>query len=200
MKNLLHLCLVFVLCVSACSQADDAWKPVKGQIYPDIDLIDQNGRQFKLSDYKGKVIVIEPVGMNCPACQAFSGAHNVGSFENNAVQTGLSSAKELFPRYTDGMEFPNPDVVFVQILFYDMRFGAPKPEDAKKWAKHFKFDQKDNEIVAVPLKDMRSSTTYNMIPGFQLLDRSFVLKSDSSGHHPQDNMYKTLIPMIPKLL
>lgn len=200
MKHLLIICLFVTLACIGCDTAAGSWAPQKGQPYPDIDLIDQTGKQFKLSDFKGKVIVVEPVGMNCPACQAFSGAHDVGSFENNAVQSGLPSVPKLFPRYADGMPFPNKEVVFVQILFYDMQFGAPKPADAKKWAAHFKLNKSDNEIVAVPVKDMRNATTYKMIPGFQLIDKEFVLQSDSSGHHPQDNLYTTLIPMIPKLL
>lgn len=181
------------------AQASDSLNIQKGQTYPDIDLIDQTGQRFKLSDLKGKILVVEPVGMNCPASQAFSGAHDVGSFQNNAVQKGLQSVPKLIPRYTQGMPFPNREVVFVQILFYDMNFGPAQPDDAKKWAEHFKLDKANNEIVAVPAKDMRSNTTYNLIPGLQLIDKDFVLRSDSSGHHPQDNMYDTLIPMIPEL-
>ncbi len=200
MKKFLTLFLLLLLNVAPNVQAQESWTPQKGQIYPDLELIDQEGVRFRLSDLKGKIVVIQPVGMNCPACQAFSGAHDIGSFEKNAVQPGVPSALKLFPRYTEGMPFPNKDVIFIQILFYDMKFGPPKLEDAQKWAAHFQLNKKDFEIVAVPVKDMRSDTTYKMIPGFQLLDRDFILRSDSSGHYPQDNLYKTLIPMVPDLL
>ncbi|MBL4805443.1 MAG: hypothetical protein JKY71_11315 [Alphaproteobacteria bacterium] len=200
MKHLLYICVLFVLAVCAPAQADSLPEPQKGQLYPDMELIDQTGHRFKLSDLKGKIIVVEPVGMNCPASQAFSGAHDVGSYQNNAVQNDLQSVPKLIPEYAQGMPFPNREVVFVQILFYDMNLGQAQPEDARKWAEHFKLEKAKNEIVAVPAEDMRSTTTYKQIPGLQLIDQNFVLRSDSSGHHPKDNMYDTLIPMIPKLV
>ena len=42
--------------------------------------------------------------------------------------------------------------------------------------------------------------TYRMIPGFQLVDRDFVLRSDSTGHRPTHNLYTELLPMVGELL
>ncbi len=41
---------------------------------------------------------------------------------------------------------------------------------------------------------------YNLIPGFQLIDRDFVLRYDASGHHPRDSLWDDLLPAIPRLL
>lgn len=176
------------------------WPPRLGQSYPDLTLIDQRGKTFRISDYKGKVIIIEPIGMNCPACQAFSGAHEVGSYKNNDVQSGLPSIKKLMPRYANDISLPHKDIVFIQLLLYDMKLEAPTAQDAKDWAKHFGFKKGDNEIVAISTSDMRSNASYKLIPGFQLIDKDFVLRSDSTGHHPRDSLYKTLLPMVPSLL
>ena len=138
--------------------------------------------------------------MNCPACQAFSGGHQAGAFENNALQQNLSSIETYFPQYTGGLGFPPEGMVFLQILLYDMNFGPPSAKDAKRWAEHFGFERSRNEYVLVPEGDMRGPASYNLIPGFQLVDQNFIVRSDSTGHHPKDNLYKTLLPMIPEML
>src|SRR5688572_24202884 len=58
------------------------WPPEKGQAYPDLTLIDQEGTPTRLLDFKGKVILVEIVGMSCPACVAFSGGQRSGAFGN----------------------------------------------------------------------------------------------------------------------
>lgn len=176
------------------------WPPVVGQQYPNLVLIDQDGKKFKLSDFKKKVIVIEPMGMNCPACQAFSGANDVGAFQGNAVQKGLISFKKMVAKYIPSLKLPRKDVVFIQLLLYDMQMQAPKPEHAAIWAKHFGLSKKRQEIVAVSTQDLRGSASYNLIPGFQVIDKRFVLRSDSTGHHPKDNLYNTLLPTLLKVI
>lgn len=178
----------------------EPWPPVVGQTYPDLELIDQDGEKFKLSYLKGKVIIVEPIGMNCAACQAFSGGHDYGSFENNPVQQYISSFHKLFPIYVKGLKLPHPDVVVVQLLLYDMKLDAPKPEDAAAWAKHFRLSKGQNYFVAVSPYDMRSPESFKMIPGFQLIGRDFILRADSAGHTPKHDLYRQLIPFIPKLI
>lgn len=176
------------------------WPPALGQSYPDLELIDQKGKAFKISDFKEKTIIVEPIGMNCPACQAFSGAHDLGAFEGNAIQNGLPSMKKLLPRYAAGIKLPHKDIVFIQLLLYDMKMNAPTAEDAAKWAEHFNFRINENEIVAISPHDLRGHASYNLIPGFQLIDKKMILRSDSTGHRPKDSLYETLLPMIPNLL
>lgn len=40
-----------------------AWPPVLGQTFPDLQLQDAQGKPFELSSLRGKVLLIEPVGM-----------------------------------------------------------------------------------------------------------------------------------------
>ena len=40
-----------------------AWPPVLGQQYPDLQLQDAEGEPFELSSLRGRVLLIEPVGM-----------------------------------------------------------------------------------------------------------------------------------------
>lgn len=178
----------------------DPWPPVLGQAYPDLDLIDQDGQFFKLSYLKGKIIIIEPVGMNCAACQAFSGAQRYGALQNNAVQPGLESLEALFPRYARSLKLPHPEIVVVQILLYDMEMHMPEKTHAKIWAEHFRKEKNQNFFVAVSPLDLRGQASYNLIPGFQLIDQNFALRVDSTGHNPMHNLYTQLLPSAPVLL
>jgi hypothetical protein len=176
------------------------WPPIVGRLYPDLQLIDQEGQPFRLSALMGKVILLEPIGMTCPACQAFSGAHDVGPFGGGVAGGGLPSLHKLLPQYARGLKLPRRDVVVVQLLLYDMKYGAPSAKDAQEWAQHFGFKKGRNEIVAVSPYDLRSDIAYNLVPGFHLIDKKFILRSDSTGHHPKDNLYTKLFPMVPYLL
>jgi len=72
-----------------------------------LDLINQEGIEFKLSYLKGKVIIIEPIGMTCAAYQAFSGAHEYGAFENNPVKSHSQSFRKIFPKYVKRLRLPS---------------------------------------------------------------------------------------------
>lgn len=178
----------------------DPWPPIVGQAYPDLELIDQNGEKFSLSFLKGKVIIVEPIGMNCPSCQAFSGAHDYGAFENNSVEQYSASFRKIFPLYAKGLKLPSRDLVFVQLILYDMALKQPDANDAKAWAEHFRLSRDQNHFVAVSPYDLRGQASFNLIPGFQVIDRDFILRADSTGHHPTHDLYKQLIPYAGRLV
>ena len=76
-KNLRHFTVLGIFGILSCLlfsgilQANDfTWPPKIAEPYPDLQLIDQTGKTVKLSSFKGKVILLEPLGMTCPACQA----------------------------------------------------------------------------------------------------------------------------------
>ena len=98
------------------------------------------------------------------------------------------------------MSLDDERIVFVQVLLYDLSLGAPTVDDAKRWAKHFRSGRSKGAVVLVPKKDLRGPGSYNLIPGFQLVDRNFVVRSDSTGHHPRHNLYTELLPAVRGLL
>jgi hypothetical protein len=181
-------------------RAPVTWPPRLGEAYPDLVLVDQTGQPVRLSSFKGSVILIEPVGMNCPACQSFAGAHHLGPYEGVAPQEGLPSIEELLPRYAQGLSLSDDRLVFVQLLLYSMTMGAPTPDDAREWARHFKADRARNHVVLAGTKELLGPASYNMIPGFQLVDRNFVLQVDSTGHQPRHDLFTELLPTVPRLL
>ncbi len=88
--------------------------PEVGNPYPDGTFVDQDGNSVNLSSFRGSVLLIEPIGMTCAACQAFSGAHRYGALGGVTPQQGLPSIEELFPQYTNGLSLKNSRIRFFQ--------------------------------------------------------------------------------------
>lgn len=168
--------------------------------YPDLHLVDQTGHMTALSSFKGLVILVEMIGMTCPACQGFSGAKRLGTFGGVNSDGGLPSIDELLPQYAEGLSLPSEDLVLVQILLFDMNMGAPTADDARAWAAHFRRDAAKHEYVLAGGPALHNQASFAMVPGFQLVDREFVLRWDATGHHPRHDLYRDLLPQIPKLL
>lgn len=177
---------------------EHVWPPVVGQAYPDLRLIDQDGRRTSLSEFKGKVILVEPVGMPCPACIAFAGGQASGSYDGVAPQPGLGSIHDYVRRF-GRVRLDRDDIVFVQIVFYSPDLTAPTTEQVRDWATHFSLNRSENEIVLAAEPYLLSAETRAMIPGFQLIDKDFVLRFDSAGHTPQHDLYQELLPAIGRL-
>ena len=176
------------------------WPPHLGQEFPDLQLIDQTGREFRLSELIGKVILVEPIAMNCPACNAFSGAQEKGGYKGLRPQQGLQSIEKYLPKYAKGVDIRNPDLKLVQLLLYDFNMNQPNAEDARFWAEHFGLDNDENVLVVVSKTDLRGKESFRMIPGFQLVDRQFILRKDATGHRPRHNLFTDLLPAIADLI
>ncbi len=177
------------------------WPPRVGEPYPDLKLRTPQGDRVALSTYKGKVLLIEPIGMDCPACNAFAGANRPGSkgFQGAQSQKGLPSASELLRDYSGGISLDDPRLVFVHLLLYKPgRQGPPSLETARLWEKHFAEARK--AIVLVGEDYLIGPASYAMVPGFQLVDSDFVLRFDGAGHHPRHDIYRELFPAMPSLI
>ena len=177
------------------------WPPVLNRYYPDLELINQDGKRTRLSSFRGRVIIVEPIGMSCPACQAFAGANkpSVKPYGGFRPQRGLKSIDEMLTQYA-GVRVSDPRIVLVQLLLYNPSLKAPSLREGQAWARNFGLYTQRNAYVLVGTKKMINSHSYNMIPGFQLIDKNFVLRSDATGHHPKNDLYTHLLPMVKKVL
>jgi hypothetical protein len=177
------------------------WPPRRGERYPNLTLYDHRGQLVSLASLRGKVILLEPVSMTCEACQSLSGAGKVGCFGNQPAQTGVDAFEDYFPRYTGGLSLSDPRIAYVQVLLYGLDLHAPSPADAKAWAHHFKFDERPNVYVLAGTPELIGPASYAMIPGFQLIDKNFVLRAWWYGETSTgDDLWTKLLPMVPQLL
>ncbi|BBM86474.1 hypothetical protein [Candidatus Uabimicrobium amorphum] len=208
MKHFIAILIMILICscnekpgqTVAKTKKNFSWPPVLGKEYPNLQLYNHRGEFVRLNKFKGKIIVVEPIGMNCPACNAFAGANDksIGKFSGISPQANLPSFKEALKTY-GGIDFSKEDIIYIHLLLYDLKMQAPTQQDAKNWAKHFAIHSK-NEMVLVGTKEMQGRASYRMIPGFYLIDENFMVVSDSTGHHPKHNLYTELIPKLKKLL
>lgn len=176
-----------------------AWPPVLGEEYPDLELVDQTDRTTRLSDFRGKVILVELVGTPCSACQAFAGGKQYGPFRGGTCQQNLESI-DVFARRYGNVNLKGNDVVLVQVLLFNDSMQAATAEDAAAWAKHFRMDRAKNRIVLAGLPAMATRQSYDMIPGFHLVDRDFKLDRESAGHTPRHDLYRELLPRMGELV
>lgn len=189
------LVVALAVCFTAPVSSKESWPPVLNMPYPDLKLMNQDGKMTQLSQFKGKLIIVEPIGMSCQACNAFADSNGAGGFAGQSQQKGLPSFHKLIKDY-GRVQFPNPDIVVVHLLLYDRGMKPPSLKDAKAWADHFGLKTYNNEYVLVGKKQHQ---VYELVPGFQLIDRDFRLVSDSTGHHPRNDLYRHLMPMLGRL-
>jgi len=99
------------------------WPPVVNQVYPELELSDLSGKKIKLSSFAGKVILLEPIGMSCPACQAFVGGATRGGINGVQPQGGVSSIDTYLQ--ASGVSPADPRLVRIQLLLYGPSLGVP---------------------------------------------------------------------------
>ena len=176
------------------------WPPKRGERFPDLNLLDRNGRIVRLSSFKGKIIILEPVGMTCSACQAFSGGNRVGGLEGVQPQSDCPELEKYFTPTSTGATLDDPRIVWVQLILYNMQMKAPAVDDLKRWCAHFPDVRRPNCQVLAATPEMLGSASYAMIPGIQLIDRNFVLRSDFRGHGGGDDLGQHLLPLVRQLI
>jgi hypothetical protein len=186
---------------AATKPSVEFWPPRRGERYPNLTLYDHRGQLVSLDSLRGKVILLEPVGMTCEACQSLSGAGKVGCFGKQPAQPGVEALEDYFPRYSGGLSLSDPRIAYVQVLLYDLDLHAPSPAEVKAWAHHFKFDERPNVYVLAGTPDLIGPASFAMIPGFQLIDKNFMLRAWWYGEtNTGDDLWTKLLPMVPQLL
>lgn len=178
------------------------WPPKMNKLYPDLDLLDKEGRSFKISDLKGYVVVMSYVDMSSPTCQAQAGAAAAGKFGTTIDVDKYSEpfTETLRKNSLEGFTLPNDGVLEIYVLIYNQDGSQPSLDSADEWSGHFNLDLSKGVIVAVPKKSMQNKRTDSVICGYQLIDKNRMLRVDSAGPEPKHNLKMTLVPLLPKLL
>ena len=185
------------------AKPDHIWPPRVGERYPNLRLLNPHGERVELESLEGKVVLVEPIGMDCPACNAFAGGNRPGAsgFQGVQPQRGLPSIEEMLDQYAGGISLSDDRIVLVHLLLYRPgRDRPPKLETARLWAEHFGVEESSDVLVLVGEPYLIGPASYNMIPGFQLIDANFVLRFDAAGHHPKHDIWRDLLPAVSSLM
>ncbi len=178
------------------------WPPVVGQFYPNLVLKDQTGQVSAISDFQGKVILLEVVGLTCKACHAFAGGNEPGRsrFREIQPQPGLDSIERYATGYAK-LSLDHPDIVFVQLVLYGMDGRSPPTEeDARAWASHFGMERRKNQVVLIGDQRFISAESRKLIPGFHLIDQNGILRAMSSNDPKHDRLHSSLLPKLASLV
>lgn len=140
---------------AASSDGPYPWPPKLHEGYPDIPFLKPDGSIFKMSDVKGRFVVIHYRGMTCPACQ------------------NMAARRDLM--------WNDPKVVNVDVLLFNREMKPPTAEDARWWAEKYGLKESNREIVvsgpAWTNAPALYRTTYDMVVGGQLLDDMGVVQA-----------------------
>ncbi|MBT8450626.1 MAG: hypothetical protein KJO40_01545 [Deltaproteobacteria bacterium] len=180
----------------------EGWPPVVGKRYPNLVLRDQTGQVSAIGDFRGKVILVELVGLTCRACHAFAGGNEPGKtrFRGIQPQAGLDSIERYATSYAK-LSLEHPDIVFIQLVLYGMDGRSPPTEnDARDWASHFGMDRHENRIVLIGDQRFIGAASRRLIPGFHLIDRDGILRAMSSNDPKHDQLHSSLLPKLASLV
>ena len=120
--------------------AADAAKPEIGKPAPDFTATDINGKTVKLSDYKGKIVVLESFNLGCPFC--------MGHFKSGGMQ---ELQKDLTSK----------GVVWLMVNSVNAKHSNYKTPDQAKadWAK-YKINATTEIHVEKTKRDPKSSNVF----------------------------------------
>src|SRR5687767_11035047 len=77
--------------IPSCSMAEvtNLASPTIGQSAPAFSLKDSTGKQHSLSDYKGKLVVLEWVNYDCPFVKKHYGSGNMQKLQKTYTDKGV---------------------------------------------------------------------------------------------------------------
>lgn len=180
----------------------EGWPPLVGKRYPNLVLRDQTGQVSAIGDFRGKVILVELVGLTCRACHAFAGGNEPGQtrFRGIPPQPGLDSIERFATSYAK-LSLEHPDIVFIQLVLYGMDGRSPATEeDARAWAVHFGMDRRKNQVVLIGDQRFIGAASRRLIPGFHLIDQDGILRAMSSNDPKHDPLHSSLLPKLARLV
>ncbi|MFN8391158.1 MAG: hypothetical protein U0136_12780 [Bdellovibrionota bacterium] len=193
--NFRVFCLLLMLCCGCSLQGVSA--PELNRAYPDVQLFDEAGQSVSLSSFRGRTILLHAVSMGCPICQAFSGSDTYGPF--GAVMPNASlSPLEFYLAKGAPEAYKNRSFQIIQVVFFNGSGEAPTVSELAEWSRHFHFHERGITVLGAPMAVSQTLGT-KLVPGFQVLDKNFVLRADSTGMIPRHDFRTQLIPVLKML-
>ncbi|MDF1663058.1 MAG: hypothetical protein P1V97_14885 [Planctomycetota bacterium] len=145
------------------------WPAKVGAAFPDLKLKTLEGKEVKLSSFKGKVILFHLAGIQSPASTTIAGGNN---WPPKKGKTGFPSLSHLLKSY--GFE-DNEKVMVVHGLLLDDQYDPPSLARAKEWAARYKLARSnvitlvgDKRHVKNDVAVSRSGTVYFIDENFKL--------------------------------
>ena len=106
-KSSTFLCAALLFFAGTVYTFPAAASPVIGQPAPAFTATDDNGKTIKLSDFKGKIVVLEWTSNECPIVKKHYDSNNMQKLQKQATADGVvwlsvDSSAQKNPGYMDG--------------------------------------------------------------------------------------------------
>jgi len=174
-----------------------------GQAFPEIEFGMADKSVKKISDFKGKALLVELVDMASPLSLAWAGAKGrPGPLILFAPQPGVPSLRQSFKKA--GLSLEDPRLVHIQILVLSPERNPMRPWDFERWSRQFHQNLKKPpllisgapEFLLPPYDD----ETLSRLPGLFLVDKNGVVRSQAAGVEAERHLQSDLLPAAASLL
>lgn len=136
-----------------------------GQAAPDFNATDAAGKPVKLSDYKGKFVVLEWVNPDCPFVQKHYVSKNMQDLQKtwgakDVVWLAVNSTREGHPEYRDGKAMDawmNTQGAAAKSVVIDGKSDVGRAYAAKTTPHMFVVDPAGKIVYAGAIDDKRSA-------------------------------------------
>jgi peroxiredoxin len=145
--------------------AGTALAAIPGSAAPDFTLADSNGKAVKLSDYKGRFVVLEWTNPECPFVRAQYGAETMQALQKEAagrdvVWLSVNSTNQSSSEFKSGAEmnaWMKEKAAAPKAVLIDAASATGRAYAAKTTPHMFVIDPKGTIVYAGAIDDRRSA-------------------------------------------
>jgi peroxiredoxin len=153
------------LAVACVLLAGAALAATPGSVAPDFAVADSNGRAVKLSDYRGKYVVLEWTNPECPFVRAQYGAETMQALQKEAagrdvVWLSVNSTNQSSSEYRSGAQmnvWMKEKGAAPKAVLIDATSATGRAYAAKTTPHMFVIDPKGTIVYAGAIDDKRSA-------------------------------------------
>ena len=154
-----------IVSLSFAMVAGSALAVTAGTVAPDFSVADSNGKTVKLSDYKGKFVVLEWTNPECPFVRAQYGADAMQALQKDAsgkdvVWLTVNSTNKSSSEYKTGPQmnaWMKEHNAAQRAILIDATSDAGRAYDAKTTPHMFVIDPAGKIVYAGAIDDKRSA-------------------------------------------
>ena len=172
------------------------WPMKIGQPFPEVDFLGYGGMRWRMSQLKGRVVLVMTVDMGDSSSTTLAGAKEAGMFQITPTLSDKHSLEETIRQTYPGFSFENPRIVVVEIITRNRAGFFPNVEEVNKWTDHFRSARRGEVIVVGATGAMVGPESASAIPGMYLIDRQGITRFGFANNKRTPDTESTLYRMM----
>jgi hypothetical protein len=134
--------------------------------------------------------------MGSSVTQAFAGANERGGYGYVPLNKNYKSLEQYFPEYAGGVHANS--INLVQIVMANERGESPTAAEVATWSQFFELETRRGRIVLVGSPVLLNRRGFEIVGGFQLLDKHLVVRADATRERSK-TLFSKLFPLIARV-